>query len=134
MSDNSIIDDLRILGIHETPIKDLTINYVKISFFKLALVKHPDKAGDSSAAFQELLSSYHKILKHISEGLTGNNLDDDERFVKDIFNQCNLPKENKSSYTILIENNLADVWENKLSEIYSDSGKPSMSTMEMLLR
>ena len=62
MTEDSLIRDLNILGISDTPVKDLTVHNVKIAFFKLALVKHPDKAGGSSAVFQELLKSYQNIL------------------------------------------------------------------------
>ena len=120
MTEDSLIRDLNILGISDTPVKDLTVHNVKIAFFKLALVKHPDKAGGSSAAFQELLKSYQNILKHLAENLNNDDLDNDEQFLKDLFKEFNFPRENDQSFTILIENELADTWEEEISELYND--------------
>ena len=118
--DSNLQSDLIILGLSEVPIAELTVNIVKSAFLKLALVRHPDKAGGSTAAFQELLNSYHTVLKHVKENLNDDNLDDDEQFIKDLFNQFNFPKENDNGFTILIENHLAGLWEEELSELYND--------------
>ena len=118
MTGNSLIADLEILQLADIPIRELTIRRVKLAFFKLSLVKHPDKSG-STSAFQELLNSYHRILKHLSDNLENKDLDDDEQFFKEMFNKFNLPKENIQSFTIIIENCLADAWETILSKVYS---------------
>ena len=120
MTEDALMKDLDILGISDIPVKDLTVHNVKLAFCKLALVKHPDKAGGSSAAFQELLNSYHNILKHLAENLNDDGLDNDEQFVKDLFKEFNFPRENDQSFTILIENELADTWEEEISELYND--------------
>ena len=113
-------NDLLILGLSEVPLSNLTVNIVKTAFCKLALVRHPDKAGGSTAAFQELLNSYHTVLKHVKENLQDDDLDDDEQFIKDLFNEFNFPKENDNGFTILIENHLACIWEEELSELYCE--------------
>ena len=118
--DSNLQNDLIILGLSEVTIAELSVNIVKNAFLKLALVRHPDKAGGSTAAFQELLNSYHTVLKHVKENLNDDNLDDDEQFIKDLFNQFNFPKENDNGFTILIENHLAGLWEEELSELYND--------------
>ena len=78
--------DLIILGLSDLSEEALTVNIVKRAFLKLAIVKHPDKAGGSTAAFQELLDSYERTLDHINVNQKKANLDDDEQFVKDLFN------------------------------------------------
>ena len=93
---------------------------VRTAFFKLALVRHPDKNGGPTAAFQELLNAYNRTLKHIAENLFNDNLSDEEEFVKDFFKKFNFPKENVQSFTILIQNEMADFWEDVLSENYND--------------
>ena len=112
--------DLIILGLSDLSEEALTVNIVKRAFLKLAIVKHPDKAGGSTAAFQELLDSYERTLDHINVNQKKANLDDDEQFVKDLFNKFNFPRENDHSFTIIIENHLAEIWEEELSEIYND--------------
>ena len=69
MADCTIKDDLIILGISDIPVKQLTIHKVRSAFNKLALAKHPDKAGGSTQGFQELLSSYNNVLRYLSENL-----------------------------------------------------------------
>ena len=95
---------LDVLGIANIAVKDLTIHNVKIAFCKLALIKHPDKAGGSTAAFQELLHSYNTILHHLAETLHDEELDKEEEFLKDLFTNFNFPRENDMSFTIHIEN------------------------------
>ena len=70
--------------------------------------------------FQKLLDAYHIILQHIKDNLKDDNLDDDEQFIKDLFNKFNFPKENDNGFAILIENHIAGIWEEELSENYSD--------------
>ena len=37
-----------------------------------------------------------------------------------MFQKFNFPKENNHSFTVLIENQLADAWEEQLAEVYGD--------------
>ena len=76
-----LFNDLTVLGLNDIDISELSVKLVKTSFFKLALVKHPDKTGGSKTAFQELLNAYQNILKHISENLNHENRDSDEQFL-----------------------------------------------------
>ena len=120
MYDESLTQHLEILGISNIAVKDLTVHNVKIAFCKLALIKHPDKAGGSTVAFQELIHSYNSILNHLAQNLCDDGLDKDEQFLKDLFTNFNFPKENDMSFTIHIENQLADKWESVLTNMYND--------------
>ena len=102
MADSTITDELVILEISDVPVTELTIHKVRSAFNRLALAKHPDKAGGSTSAFQELLSAYNKVLRYLSENLHQGDLDNDEQFLKDMFNKFNFPHENHQSFTILI--------------------------------
>ena len=62
----------------EDDITSVTTKTVNVAFRKLALILHPDKAGDkSTAAFQELLDSCEKVLDHLKEK---HNLSDESIF------------------------------------------------------
>ena len=119
MSSDRLQDDLLILEINDVPLKDLNIQLVKTAFYKRALVRHPDKGG-SKEGFQELQDSYQNILQYLLEHLDNENLNSDEHFLKDLFEKFNFPQENNQSFTIRVENELADIWEETLSVLYSD--------------
>ena len=117
---DSLNQHLDILGISDIEVEALTVHNVKVAFSKLALIRHPDKAGGSTAAFQQLLHSYNTVLKHLAENLREEGLDKDEQFLKDLFMNFNFPKENDMSFTIYIENKLADHWDYTLANMYND--------------
>ena len=99
---SNLSEDLAVLGLYNIPENTLTVDIVRNAFLSLAILKHPDKAGGSTAAFQELLDSYQRTLKYIVDNLKKDDLNDNEQFVKDLFNKFNFPKENDNSFTILI--------------------------------
>ena len=108
-----IIDDIETVFIRD----------VDIAFRKLALVKHPDKAGgDFKEEFQELLCSYRTLLTYFKEkNIEDDDLavddTDDDKFFKDYFERFNFPFENKGSFTVSIEDLLADTWQECIEHI-----------------
>jgi hypothetical protein len=63
-----LADALRILEI-ESGIGNVTLEYVKKKYHKLALRKHPDKNGNtiqSKETFQQLNEAYHLVVREIS--------------------------------------------------------------------
>ena len=102
-------------------ISNVTLNDVNRAFRRLATVLHPDKAGaESTPAFQELLNSCLFLRKYFKENIkeqtekseddvqkeTVN--DDDDEFFEYNFEKFNVPYENKGSFTVFIEDYLAD--------------------------
>ena len=122
MSNDEIKIHLAVLKI----VKDraeVNINDVNNAFRKLATVIHPDKAGDeSTAAFQELLNSCQLLRKHFKEKCETdvNETDDDEKFFEDNFDKFNFPFENKGSFTVLIEDYLADTWQECIENLLGE--------------
>ena len=104
---------LALLNIEED-VSKVTIQHVNAAFRKLAKVTHPDKAGDEkTAAFQKLLHAYDKLNEFFKdkEGMNDQELfesDIEEQFFKENFERFNFPFENNGSFTVVIEEYLAD--------------------------
>ena len=109
-------------GISEISLKD-----VNTAFRKLALRLHPDKAGEGNTqAFQELVNAHAKLKNYVITH--GNNLcetvdDDIEKFFRENFEQFNYPCENKGSFTVHIEDMLAETWKTQIEILL---GKPNV--------
>ena len=123
--------DLATLGVHDDEAESLTVEQAKAAYRKAALLTHPDKAdpacpkqvADFAAAFQELGSCYEIVLKHINDKLQAQDdsfepSTDAALFAKDNFNQFNFPFENNGSFTVLVEDNLAEIWQECLEIVY----------------
>ena len=123
--------DFATLGVHDVEVESLTVEQAKAAYRKAALITHPDKAdpafpkqvADFTAAFQELGNCYERVLKHIVEKLQAqdDNFEpstDAALFAKDNFNKFNFPFENKGSFTVQVEDVLADIWQECLEIVY----------------
>ena len=123
--------DFDTLGVHVDEIDSLTVDQAKAAYHKAALITHPDKAdpacpkqvADFTAAFQELGNCYQRVLKHIIDRLqaqedTFEPSTDETILAKDSFNQFNFPFENQGSFTVQVEDNLADIWQECLEIVY----------------
>ena len=116
LSDVELLKHLSVLKIQDD-ISQVTKRDVNIEFQKLAKILHPDKSQDSSttAAFQELRSSFDKLTEHFREkGNVRNDCTpytDEEMFFADNFHQFNFPYENSGSFTVVIQDFLADTWQ-----------------------
>ena len=116
MTNEEIRKHLDVLKIQNN-INDVTLKDVTLAFRQLALILHPDKAGnESTAAFQELINAYEKVFDFFKEkhGADFDKIfenDDDQKFFKDNFQKFNFPFENKGSFTVSIEDYLADTWQ-----------------------
>lgn len=73
------------------------------------------------AAFQELLDAYHK-LRELFSGNTDiqDDIKDEEVFFRDNFERFNFPFENKGSFTVGIEDHLADIWQNCIESLLGE--------------
>ena len=126
--------DLMVLGIEVGKLESLTVQDVKTAYRKLAKKIHPDKVDRNddekvaagTAAFQEAWNSYQRILKYIIDKLQ-NQEDEDEtinvedQFAKEHFGKFNFPFENQGSFTVNVEDSLAEMWQECLENTY---GKP----------
>ena len=115
---SEIENSLKTLGI-STNIEKVTLREVNNAFRKLAIKLHPDKAGDSNTAvFQEVRHAHEVVTKYLRDNDTlkdreGDN-DDEEIFFRDNFHRFNFPFENKGSFTVQIEDSLANTWQQQL--------------------
>ena len=125
MSTEEINKHLGVLKIQKD-IANVNINEINNAFRKLAAVMHPDKAGDKSTAdFQELLNSCHVLRNYFKETCEtvspeNKDVDDDEKFFEDNFEKFNFPFENKGSFTVAIEDCLADTWQECIGNLLGD--------------
>ena len=116
---------LSILNIEvQNTIDDINLKQVRAAFLRLVLLLHPDKAGhDSKAAFQEVKTAYEKVrdfIKNKSDDVDDAVSDDVELFFDDNFEKFNFPHENKGSFTVLIENSLAQAWQDCLTSLLGE--------------
>ena len=125
LNEQEISELLRVLDIQED-IKNVTRRVINVAFRKLAKAVHPDKAGDDkTAAFQTLISAYDKLKAYCPDENEPSSMDvaeedDEEVFFKDNFEQFNFPSENKGSFTVAIEEYLADTWQKYITELLGD--------------
>ena len=117
MTSEDMRKHLDVLEIREE-ITGVTVKYVNAKFRKLAKVLHPDKASDkSTAAFQKLLRSCEILREYLKKNENEDNSktdmvpEDDFQFFEDNFEKFNFPFENHGSFTVIIEDYLADTWQ-----------------------
>ena len=123
--------DLTTLQIDIQDLESLTVKQTKTQYHKLAKETHPDKADPAdlkqveefTAAFKELGNCYQRVLKHIVERVNSENevvdsQDGVQKFTKDNFGHLNFPQENKVSFTVIVEDYLADAWEECIEKLY----------------
>ena len=124
---NQLTSLLSVLNV-DKDVKDVTFSDINAAFRKLALKLHPDKAGDEhTAAFQQVRNAHELLHKYfLHKGDTPNSIDDEkESFFRDYFQNFNFPHENQGSFTVMIENTLAETWKNQLELLL---GKPNIVT------
>ena len=124
MNSQELNDLLSILEIHKD-ISNVTTGEVNAAFRRLALALHPDKAGDEkTAAFQKLRSAYERVKEYLEKKPDGPKdvVDSDEEvFFKDNFDMFNFPYENQGSFTVKIEDYLANTWQASLSSLLGEA-------------
>ena len=102
------------------------LNVVSKRFRDLARVKHSDKGGDD-AEFIKLYNAYSHIKDFYLNLETGemqtfcSNMEEEEELMKNLFEDFNISRKNKSSFTIFIKNYLSFIWDKVLEKRY---GKP----------
>ena len=103
-----------------------TLKDVMKRFRDLAKLKHSDKGGDD-ADFVKLYYAYNQIKKCYRE-MEGEEKqkycegkDEEEDLIKNLFEEFNLSRKNKSCFTIFIENEMSLMWDEILENTY---GKP----------
>ena len=108
-------------------ITDVTVKEVNAAFRKLAKVTHPDKSGDDNTAkFQVILEAYKKLNAYFKETESRDDkdvVDIEEKFFRENFELFNFPHANKGSFTVGIEDTLADTWQECMA---SNLGEPSI--------
>ena len=102
-------------------IEKVTINDVNRAFKRLAKVTHPDKTSESTtSAMQELVHSCKILRKYFKNNQKTKETvekEDDYQFFEDNFEKFNFPFENKGSFTVVIEDYLANTWQECMTRI-----------------
>ena len=128
MKNKTQIEDVQnaldVLGLSIDEMDSLTAEEVKCAYHKAAKKTHPDKADPTNleevarytAAFQEVGNSYQRILIFIVQRFSANHDErnkeyscDGDIFMRENFDKFNFPAENKGSFTVRVEDKLAEV-------------------------
>ena len=116
------------IGIDENGVNGCTIHDASIAYRRTAKIVHPDRLGSeatqddiarATAAFQTLGNAYKVVVKYLVDKLKDTKeevIADVEKFSKDNFESFNFPTQNKGSFTVEIENRLADTWQECLEK------------------
>lgn len=133
MMDNKVKEALEVLGFSKEDCAKINVKEVVKSFFKLAKELHPDKHSNDkdkeefTLKFQAVNSAYQVILEYLqnpeNDDTDFNNSKNDEsddvtKFTRDNFKNFNFPKENIGSFTIIVQNEMANNWEEVLEKVY----------------
>ena len=140
MNFEDLKNDFENLDIPFDDVENLTVKEVIKAYRKQALKVHPDKQSPDvtdeekarfNALFQELNMSYKILLKVAMENDAKKSINDiqkvdeeaDVKFMKDNFENFNFPHENNGSFTVIIQDHLADSWQECLENIF---GQPTI--------
>ena len=128
-------DDLKVLEIDQERSDSVTISEVKRAYRKKAFEVHPDTSGfESTSFFQTLSNAYERALEYLvsrhnddephandGDNTTEDVVNDEEKFIKENFDRFNFPKTNSDSFTVVVENILANTWQECFEKLF---GKP----------
>ena len=95
LSDADLKNHLNTLEIN-TEVNQVNLKEVNSAFQRLALLLHPDKAGEGSTeAFKKLREAYEKLRDHLKtqHSTFDNDVDECQRFFNDKFEAFNFPFE-----------------------------------------
>ena len=115
MKNKEFSELLEVLEIHSDKSK-ITIKEINAAFRRVVLKVHPDKSCEDkearTAEFVKLKAAYEKLKVYcLVNSPSGDFEDDVDLFLKDNFDKFNFPCENKGSFTVKIEDYLADEWQ-----------------------
>ena len=108
LSEKELIECFNTLEILNSDGNQLTLKQATKAFQRLALLTHPDKSGKESAVqFLKVREAYEKIRAHFTDSEVK---EIEPNFFQDNFHAFSFPHENKGSFTVKIEDELADIW------------------------
>ena len=116
---------LEVLEIDED-ITNVSVKPINKAFRKLAKVTHPDKVGDEkTSVFQALLYAYDNLKDYFKEkqGISDEDIfetDEEEEFFRKNFEKFNFPFANQGSFTVNIEDHLADTWQKCMEDVLGE--------------
>ena len=120
MLSKELLEDFKRIGIEDTAVDEYTVHDAAIAYRRTAKVIYPDKVGSdatadeiatATAALQALGKAYKSVINYLVDQIKQSKnevVEDVERFTRDNFN---FPHENNGSFTVEIENSLADTWQ-----------------------
>ena len=112
---------LAILGIKDVydPKNPPKMKFIQKKFYQLSLLHHPDRPGGDNLVQQKITEAYKFIGDYIEKNIDVKD-DSDEEFARQMYRNFNFNniKENLSSFTIKIDNNLSFYWDTVLTSHY----------------
>ena len=121
-SDKQFQEDLTYFGFSSCKDSELNRKEVTVRYYKLAKLNHPDKAGGSDKAFQNILDVYRRITDYLDKKDKSNN-SGDVHPEKNFFMKNNFPKQKMSSTLVILQNEYSKQWQHVLSDVFGE-GSP----------
>ena len=118
----TVMEALKFFNLDNVP---HTMKELNSQYRKLSLKVHPDKNNGSEESKEQfqLLHMHWRTLGNevLANNCDVNNVSEDERFNMDLFKEFNKDQRNMESHTVIIEDELAEIWALVLEARY---GKP----------
>ena len=114
------LNDLNTLDLSSTD--TITLAVVTKKYKSMSLLLHPDKNPQNvqkhTDLFQELNSSYRRLIDHIHKNIDKTQIDGEELNLYEYYNLHNIVKENRTSVTVNIENERENQWETTMTSLF----------------
>ena len=125
MNSYNFNEDLTTLGLDGCNPDELTMREVIRAYRKTAMKVDPVKADEKdkekfTKEFQKLESAYRNVLSYLHNKVDEETykMNDIEKFTMDNFKKINFPQVNKGSFTVIVEDAMADRWEECIEKLY----------------
>ena len=117
----SLIEALNTLGFQDVGEHPPKMKVVQKQFYHLSFIHHPDRPGGHNPTYQKITEAYKFIGDYIEKHYEPRD-DTEEEVARRAYKSFNFNdiKENFSSFTIKIDNNLSLIWDTILTKHYGE--------------
>ena len=118
--DDSVRKALKVIGLNDATEHPPKMKIVTRRYYDLSLIHHPDRPGGDNATYQAITEAYRIVGDFIEKFYEPKSDDTEEEIARHVFRSFNFEdiKENLSSFTINIDNNLSLIWDTVLTKHY----------------
>ena len=117
----SMKEALNTLGFNNIGEHPPKMKVIQKQFYHLSFIHHPDRPGGDNPTYQKITEAYKFIGDYIESNYEPND-DCEEEVARHVFKNFNFKdiKENLSSFTIKIDNDLSLIWDTILIKHYGN--------------